>query len=1219
MPNDFRELIFAQYSAPQNLEGNPRVPQIAGAFSSPRSLASQRLLLEPHQSPGLRIGPEEEEWFSLGNLKGLFLGLGDIAKIPFSLVGNIANAITPGVELGDIPTPFGPLSSELGIKPTPQSFSEVPGALGEATGIPDLVRHSYTLANDPTKSSASIGLETLARIAGELTISPLLDVSFNMGIDPARSNLPIEEKWRQFPMAALGLLSAVKAGGILKSPLGKKTLFDIGQATERKSLLAKTDFGGETFERFAFRKGMSVSTPEGLGIIDNITDAGRVYVTYQNGKRSAVKKGEIFAQVSEPQKIADGFPQIAARAKELTDERGLSFTPDFLKEFLESKVMAQAFMNRMGGLLSRDEIKTLNTTDQLYTVLDRSIDVDGVAQRIMKESNGSMDITAALGEAKRTKAEFINALKATSTESGQTLQFFSEVEHFFTAADRMSKDPAIRLLALEKETRVFGVPDWWEKVINQAQLASMVSQPVTAARNLWGQFSRSIIQATEQAAFETRLFMREKRKLTVGEEVNPNWLTKEGNIDLSKMYAETLGNLYTAKDALQDVVPRSLAFAKNAVEMGKYSAQVFRALHKGEDVLSIPKPEAYKGRFAWLDDVVQAVPTEAMKLLNHPTGETATAYFDAVTLANLTRSAKRLLPERLGGGQDLLNNSRWHEFVAQTLPATSSVFSGFFTTMNRMAEIEQRRLFFASRLRGNALRRGLSLDEWTKSLKLEQTKGLEKQQAFVKLPNWMSEDLTDATQYALETTYAADPRGSVGAKVMQIYAAAPILKQIAPPFPRFFFNRWAFITERNPGIMFNMLKKEVRDQLDGKVTREQVIESMRAKAESKGRKFKPPSDTVIDNRLNDIRQKAQIQSARVMSQATMGSALLGMGWFLRNSARAGARPFDFDIGQRDENGNVQWASLKNYGPELQFAIGLAAAYNGVREGKDLLKDVFTQEEFLDMAIGIRELDETAFAIFDLPELASVKGTPEAITQTFATILGSNIGRFFTFMQQFKDVAGITDFRGLTFEGSDELLMTDQMTDPFIGNSIRSLPRGIQRAIYKGEPPSAESPFRSQDLQAEEPLLRAFIGMNLSTKTKLETLVDSVNMRWSDAIGRQPSPMMSRLVASELGNFFDTEVSQGFTVGDLITDRVLQLEARTRAAGIKDPAVRRTALREIFSTARASVVPKVRMEVVRAAIESGDPNMLLRIFGPTLGKQFDELTRELISGRVTREF
>lgn len=1219
MPNDLRTFLLSQYTTDQNRQANPGLAQKFGrVYTDPNN----RYLLEASESPGLRIKPEEEDLWTLRNLTALGMGVIDIGKGLFGLAGNLANAATPGIELGNLPTGFGSAAEVFGLTPTTRSFGEIPGALAEATTIPAVFRRASELASDPSSPAVSSGLETAVRFIGELTVSPLLDAIFKLGIDPERSNAPLEQRIRMLPGAALAVVPAAKLGSLVRGTFAKAGLVDIAAAMERKSLLAKTALGGESFEKFAFKPGMSVVTPEGLGIIDRITKSGRVHVDI-NGTKHQIPKGQIFAQTTETQKIGNDFITVAERATKASQEAGRStFTVEWLREFLNSDVMAKTFQNRLGGILSKDEIQTLSVTDQLTTILDRSIDIDGIAADMVKKSGPDNPLTleAAIPEVTRAKNEFINALKATSTEGGQVLNFFSQIEDFFKASDRMSKDPAIRLMALEKETRTYGLPDWWERVVNQAQLSSMVSQPVTASRNFLGQGTRSIIQAIEQATFETRLYFREKHKLNIGEEVNPLWLTPEGTIDLSKMYAETLGNLHTIKDAVQDFIPRAYFFGKHALEEAKYSAAVFKALNAGEDVAGIPKPPSFRGRFAWLDDILDALPTVAMKLFNHPTGETAVAYFDAVTAANLTRSIKRLSP--FGKADDLLNGSRLTEFIHRTLPATSHFLSGFFTTLNRMAEIEQRRLFFAARLQGNALRRGKSLSEWTDSMKAVIDSAEGKSNKFAKLPDWISEDIIDATQYALETTYAADPRGTIGAAVMRMYKAAPILKQAASPFPRFFFNRWAFITERNPGLLLNVLKPEFRKIMEGRITREDVVANLRAKAESKGKKFKPPSEAFIDKQLNVLRQKAQVESHRVIAKASMGAGLMSMGWFLRNAnlpgVRPGPRPYDVDVGLKDEDGNTQWASLRNYGPEIQVPVFLGEAFKAISEGRDLLKDVFTAEEFLDFATGLRRIDETALAVFDFPQLASTKGTPEAVATVVSKILGSNIGRFFTFLQATKDLAGITDLRAFGYEGSDELKMTDQSEDPFLGPAIRSLPRGFQRAILKGEPPDMASPFRSDALETEEPLTRAMIGMNLTTKNNLELLVDSVNMRWSDAIGRQPTPLMGRLVASELGKFFDAPAQQGATVGDIVTDRILTLEARARANGIKDPAVRRTALREAFQMARASIVPRVRAQIIQAAIQSGNPILIQQILGPTFGRQTDELTRKALSGELVRE-
>ena len=150
-----------------------------------------------------------------------------------------------------------------------------------------------------------------------------------------------------------------------------------------------------------------------------------------------------------------------------------------------------------------------------------------------------------------------------------------------------------------------------------------------------------------------------------------------------------------------------------------------------------------------------------------------------------------------------------------------------------------------------------------------------------------------------------------------------------------------------------------------------------------------------------------------------GMVMLFSAFAIRNSAAAGPRWYQADIGLRGENGEIDYVNLRNYDPFASI-LALSEVVNAASEGRSI-EDVLTTSEALDMVAGIRSLENTGLKYTDAfrefnPE-GDVLGQVSEITQK---LVGSTVGMASVFFRQAKDLAAITDMRipGV-FKGAEE--------------------------------------------------------------------------------------------------------------------------------------------------------------------------------------------------------
>ena len=1214
MPVNPTLLQLAQLTAQQN--PNPSFGRTTPTFGGPIG----NFILPPGKPAETPVEQQTGELFpSLEDLRQVVLGAGDVAQGILSIPAQALQLVTPGLDIRKIPG-----VSELfpQVPDSPESLSDFVYKGASILGLPQLWERSAQLANsDPFEKGSPA--ETFARFAGEITgVSPVLDVALGLGIDPDR--VTRGARYRNLPIAVLSAIPFLKGVGGAGKLFGKAPIADIATVVAKNDarILSAADFGAKITpegvvlnatdniynKKFALGLGDMVITPEG-GISEIVGETARSWKVLVGEKTQSVSKRDVRPAVTPyNQTVFDIEKAFKIASEELPEGFSAGETSGQLIATFKGPDAPFSIqsLSDFPAMLTANEWANTPVNKRARLVVDRVIPTGEFAARLQKRFP-DMSLEAAVNFTEGYKNTAFNAIEAAATEAGKSLEVFSEGETFAKAQQRMSKDLRKQLDALNRDANIGTWQDWWSAVINKFQLSAMVSQVVTTTRNTINQFGAGLINGFEHATQDVILSATEHMKArgALLGEVNPKFLT-DGKLDNTKLFADTLGDLQAIAAEASDFFPRLAFNVKNAPAIAAYSNKAVKALMNNTELP--PVPEVFKGNFHFGHAINELFPVQMSKMLQSPTGEVPISLFNPVTFARAAESVQNLvskspeLPPQTGViGLGL----------KETLPAMVEVAAGAMTTLNRMGELWQRRMFFSSRIFAAAKREGVTMEQFMEQAVLPKPgKGVEGPTR----PQWIDKTIVDASRYALDNTFSNTEHGGFAKKFLELDRAFPPMRQLLTPFPNYLVNRMAFLSERNPLMILRMFNDDFAKKITGQIDTADVVKDLERDflRKNPGKSFNPPSPEELQGKLLAVRADTQRQAAHAAAQATVGFAAVGMASVLRNSAIAGPRYSTFKFGPRDENGNQPEIDLKSY-DWFTIPMAIAHAEQGIAEGRKL-GDIFTVLEMGEIVAGIRRIDDTGLAIFDLPQIAEGKAPATAFLDVMGKILGSNIGKMFTFLRQTKDLAGIADLRVFPFEGSDELQVSDQQMDPMIGPAIANLPRGLQRAIM-GEPlPGINSPFKAEHLHNEFPIWRQLVGANIKSRTQLEEMIDTTDITMSDAIGRQPSREMKQMVAAQMGRFFETPHPSGITMGDFFTERVLQQEAVLRSRGILTADFRKEQLRSVFTAARQAVEPYVIGQI----LASGNRELILQTLGKEALNRLSLFQRHIITERMRQQ-
>ena len=299
-----------------------------------------------------------------------------------------------------------------------------------------------------------------------------------------------------------------------------------------------------------------------------------------------------------------------------------------------------------------------------------------------------------------------------------------------------------------------------------------------------------------------------------------------------------------------------------------------------------------------------------------------------------------------------------------------SQLSNFVNPLNRAQEGFFRQMTFDSRLRQLARSRGLDLETLA--------------------PKDIPSDLiAQATQRALEVTFAATPKaGSFGAAITSAYSQLPILTTINP-FPRYYANSLKMLWEFSPARLLS------------------------------------PSA------LETIASGTPEEAGRVMSRAMLGTGMLAAALAVRGSDVGGEKWYEIAVPGTDKR--IDTRAFGPFNIYLLFAEGI------------LHPDKLTVADWAKGIVGINRVAGTGLVLTD----ALTSGTFDQKMDRIYSFIGQYFGGFSVPLRNFK--ASIETF-GPEPASTEEAKYRDVRDRPLIDPFLANIP-GASRTLPEAQSPT----------------------------------------------------------------------------------------------------------------------------------------------------------------------
>lgn len=369
----------------------------------------------------------------------------------------------------------------------------------------------------------------------------------------------------------------------------------------------------------------------------------------------------------------------------------------------------------------------------------------------------------------------------------------------------------------------------------------------------------------------------------------------------------------------------------------------------------------------------------------------------------------------------------------------------FLNTLNTMQERYYRRALFDARVRQGLAESGQDVA------------------AAMQNPALIPEPIIrEATDFALEGTYAANPKGAMGKGVMAAWNGMRPVATLVNPFPRFFVNAYKFLLDHSPAGYLRLMG----------MTTERAV-------------------------MQDPKRMRQ-----VLARAHTGTLLLAGGLAMRNSDRAGEHWWEI---KRDDGRTVD---ARPFAPFSTFLF-YGELMKQLAENPDPQALRMTTQDLTQGFLSINRIAGTGLVAVDLLR----EGSLDRKAQLIGDALSQYMGGFTVPFTTIKDVvAGTSD--------PEEAVMRDTRTPDFtksvggIPVSVAPMMRNVPGLSQKLPP--FVSPLKSGKIRQEEPLFRQFTGISRRTKTPTETEVDRLAIESARINPTSGIPELDRLVATGMG-------------------------------------------------------------------------------------------------------
>ena len=333
---------------------------------------------------------------------------------------------------------------------------------------------------------------------------------------------------------------------------------------------------------------------------------------------------------------------------------------------------------------------------------------------------------------------------------------------------------------------------------------------------------------------------------------------------------------------------------------------------------------------------------------------TVTAFWHRLTPTGRQQVAKILESQGEGLGKARLLSQPVHEVTV------GSKVANFLNIFNRSQEHFFRKMAFESKLRQQLGKQGLDFSTVNPK----------------NIPGGMIEE---ATNYALEMTFAASAKGQLAKDFIRIWSKTPLTT--INPFPRFAFaNALPFILEHSP---LGYLK------------------------------------AMSPNTLKELASGNSKAFSKAASRATIGTIMLESAWHLRQSKYAGDRWYELKIGDPDpKTGDQRIVDVRAYAPLSTYMFFAEAMIHPERiKGKD----------WAEAAIGLNRIAGSGLVLVDLLRAKKVESAQDILGR----VVGAYIGSYTVPLRTPKDFISEVD--------KEEGVYRDTRLHPIIGPVMQNIP------------------------------------------------------------------------------------------------------------------------------------------------------------------------------------
>lgn len=647
-----------------------------------------------------------------------------------------------------------------------------------------------------------------------------------------------------------------------------------------------------------------------------------------------------------------------------------------------------------------------------------------------------------------------------------------------------------------------------------------------------------------------------------------------GAVDLwEKSMADTM---LSAVESAPEIAARTKAlFKKNTVPVLKNrTAHMSVAADTMSGYMAMFSPKQHK----IITDAIQELPSQSVSQMGivHPdTGR--------LTYNLGFREELKLAGKTFAKGKELISSDL-------TLPAMRNTLAGadliandgvvrLMTGLRTYADNFQRRMFFAGELNSQANRYGL--------------KGIEGFMEELRKPNhdpYLDVIWEKASDHSKKRIFQMDPDATktVWQSVLKIYNSAPVVTYVAPDYPRFLYNKFAYLSERTPMNLMAVLDPEFRHALGGggfdegifyKAAREAQMDIF-TKEFSEFRAGLPKSVDTPDAikrwkdagntsevytdqylKLRDLAGKdAQRQAAEHMARGVSGLMHMGLAINLRNSLYAGAKFYEMDFGSLNdpkpgletliESGILDMPEdpnarntldLRGYDPHIVPYLAYAHFMDALQgSGGDVTTALkhFDPTEVADMMVGLRNTNNSVFGAHQIllraldPSTDGVFGEPGV-----AQFIGDE---FIAPFAQFARL--VTDPMAVAGEPKDSL---DPFSNPMLGRTLQGLRPAFNLA-------DTDIPLNTRKVLGDPAPKDYNVGFNLMSAARwnvsplLERHLEGAHINLSDVVGPAETPDVAKQTFRLVNEAMTTRLPSGWRLADAMVLKNLEAEELNRA-------------------------------------------------------------------------